>query len=232
VFDLPWASWSGFPITETMVVEAQTQSSLAALRLRLIPWVAREADQHGWGAIALDNAIVQAGVQVGVECESARQALPGAPSSLLQAWFEYTAAEMARALPPDALVKLKIRDRITQLLEARLRVLGSNRKALKKALHLMSRPSMARQAAAHLWKAADEVWCLAGDTSTDYNRYTKRSLVCAIYAATLRVLADDTTPDMRPTREYLARRIDNVMQIEKVKRLGKQRAQEVRDFLS
>ena len=61
------------------------------------------------------------------------------------------------------------------------------------------------------------MWRLAGDTSVDYNYYTKRTILAGIYAATLAVFADDKSDDFADTRAFLDRRIDGIMRFEKAK---------------
>ena len=61
------------------------------------------------------------------------------------------------------------------------------------------------------------MWRLAGDTATDFNHYTKRMTLSAVYASTLSVFVNDESEDFADTRAFLDRRIDNVMQFEKVK---------------
>ena len=74
------------------------------------------------------------------------------------------------------------------------------------------------------WRSADLMWRLAGDTSTDFNHYTKRMTLGAVYASTLLVWLDDQSEGWADTAAFLDRRIDDVMQFEKwkagVARLG------------
>jgi ubiquinone biosynthesis protein COQ9 len=67
------------------------------------------------------------------------------------------------------------------------------------------------------WHSADAMWRLAGDTATDYNHYTKRATLGALYAATLAVYAQDKSEDRADTRAFLDRRIEGVMRFEKAK---------------
>ena len=67
------------------------------------------------------------------------------------------------------------------------------------------------------WRTADVMWRIAGDTSTDYNHYTKRLMLGGVYASTLLVWLDDQTPGCAETASFLDRRIDDVMKIEKLK---------------
>jgi ubiquinone biosynthesis protein COQ9 len=61
------------------------------------------------------------------------------------------------------------------------------------------------------------MWRIAGDTSTDYNHYTKRLMLGGVYASTLLVWLDDASEGFIETRSFLDRRIDDVMKIEKAK---------------
>lgn len=63
----------------------------------------------------------------------------------------------------------------------------------------------------------DTIWHAAGDTATDYNHYTKRTILLGVYAATMTVLLDDESDGQAETRAFLARRIDGIMRFEKAK---------------
>jgi ubiquinone biosynthesis protein COQ9 len=67
------------------------------------------------------------------------------------------------------------------------------------------------------WRSADLMWRIAGDTSTDFNHYTKRMTLGALYGSTLIVWLDDQTDEWSDTAAFLNRRIDDVMKIEKLK---------------
>ena len=67
------------------------------------------------------------------------------------------------------------------------------------------------------WRSVDLIWSCAGDTATDYNHYTKRGILFAVYAATLTVFLDDDSEGHAETRGFLARRIDGIMRFEKAK---------------
>jgi ubiquinone biosynthesis protein COQ9 len=61
------------------------------------------------------------------------------------------------------------------------------------------------------------MWRIAGDRSTDFNHYTKRVILMGVYGSTSLVFLDDDSEDLAATRAFLDRRIDDVMQFEKVK---------------
>jgi ubiquinone biosynthesis protein COQ9 len=67
------------------------------------------------------------------------------------------------------------------------------------------------------WRTADLMWRIAGDTSTDFNHYTKRMTLGAVYGSTLLVWLDDQSEGWQETAAFLDRRIDDVMKFEKFK---------------
>ena len=61
------------------------------------------------------------------------------------------------------------------------------------------------------------MWRLAGDTATDFNHYSKRTILSSIYAATLLVWLDDDSEGWSETRAFLDRRLADVGRFEKWK---------------
>ena len=61
------------------------------------------------------------------------------------------------------------------------------------------------------------MWRLAGDTATDYNHYTKRLTLSAVYTSTLLAWLDDDSEGFADTAAFLDRRLDDVMRFEKWK---------------
>lgn len=192
--------------------------TLAEIRSFLAPHIAQEAAFDGWGK----EAVVNAARAHQVDQDLAILAFNGDGKridamDLIDAWIESIDAEMARRLPADALAKMKIRERIRQLVECRIDLLSQNRESLRRALAIEAMPLNAPRALQWGWRSADVMWRLAGDTATDYNHYTKRAMLGSIYAATLAVLINDDSENQAETRAFVGRRIDNVMSFEKAK---------------
>ncbi|MCP5395994.1 MAG: COQ9 family protein [Sphingomonadaceae bacterium] len=187
--------------------------TLDELRLALAPAIADSAIFDGWGDAALAEAANQGGVDLAV----ARLAFPGGAMDMISAWIETVDAAMARELPAEKLATMKIRERIRVLVQFRLDQARGKEEALRRALAIMAMPRNARRALKTAWHSADAMWRLAGDTATDYNHYTKRTILAGIYSATLAVFIDDESDDKAETRAFLDRRIDGVMKFEKTK---------------
>lgn len=192
--------------------------TLEEIRVHLAPQIAQEAAFDGWGK----SAVVNAARARSADEDLALLAFNGDGKridamDLIDAWIQSIDAEMARRLPADALAKMKIRERIRQLVECRIDLLSQNRESLRRALAIEAMPLNAPRALQWGWRTADVMWRLAGDTATDYNHYTKRAMLGSIYAATLAVLINDDSENQAETRAFVGRRIDNVMSFEKAK---------------
>ncbi|RST29733.1 COQ9 family protein [Sphingomonas ginkgonis] len=186
---------------------------LAALRLRLAPLVAENAVFDGWTEEAVDSAAGQAEVPVA----QARLALGARPLDLVSAWIESIDLAMVAAFPPERIAALSIRQRITELVWFRIEQAAATREALRSALSILALPQNVPTALRTSWNSANLMWRLAGDTATDYNHYTKRTTLSAVYGSTLLALLTDESEGYGETRAFLDRRIENVMQFEKWK---------------
>ncbi len=187
--------------------------TLDEIRAHLAPAIAREAAFDGWTKAAVASAASSQAVDPAI----AALAFPGGAVDMIDAWFAWIDAEIARRLPVETLTAMKIRARIAALVEARLDAVAPDKEALRRAVAILASPQNLPRAARLDWRAADAMWRMAGDTATDYNHYTKRGLLGGIYAATVLVFLDDDSEGFAETRAFLGRRIENVMQFEKAK---------------
>ena len=118
---------------------------------------------------------------------------------------------------PGKLEGLKIREKIRAIVWKRLEIMEPAREAVRRALSILAMPQNVPTGLKIGWRTADVMWRIAGDTSTDYNHYTKRMMLGGVYASTLLVWLDDQMDGWTETGAFLDRRIDDVMKIEKLK---------------
>lgn len=187
--------------------------TLDEVRAHLAPRLPAHAAFDGWSPAAIDAAAAEAGVDPDI----ARVTFKDGAVQMIDAWFKSVDHEMAARLPTDRLAAMKIRERITALVWARIDIVAPDREALRRALAILALPRNAAKAARMGWRAVDLMWRLAGDKATDFNHYTKRMTLGAVYGSTVLALLADETADFAETRAFLDRRIDNVIQFEKVK---------------
>lgn len=197
--------------------------TLDEVRAALAPMIARNAGFDGWS----DAAVHAAADEAGVDRDVAKLAFKDNAIDMIDAWIDSIDMELAHRLPAEKLAAMKIRDRITALLATRLDIMAPDRESLRRAMAIMAMPQNLVRSAKIGWRSADRMWRLAGDTASDFNHYTKRMTLSAVYASTLSVFVNDDSDNFADARAFLDRRIDNVMQFEKVKFQAKQRQEYV-----
>ncbi|WP_414901098.1 COQ9 family protein [Sphingomonas flavalba] len=187
--------------------------TLDEIRAHLAPRLAAHAAFDGWRPAAIDSAAAEAGIDPAV----ARLAFPGGAVAMIDAWFESVDRAMEAALPPERLIAMKVRERIRALVIARLDAVAGEREALRRAIAVLALPANIPAATRISWRTADRIWRLAGDTAADFNHYSKRLTLSALYTATILVFLDDESPEFAETHAFLDRRIANVIAYEVAK---------------
>ena len=169
-----------------------------------------------------DKVLQMAGEEASVSKADLARLFEGGPISLIEFYSTATDAEMEKRLAAMDLKGMKIRERIATAVRTRLAILKPHKEAARRAAALLSLPMHAALGAKLVYRTVDVMWRAAGDTSTDFNFYTKRGILAGVYGATAMRWFNDTSEDEKPTAEFLAARIENVMQFEKFKSKAKE----------
>lgn len=178
-----------------------------AVLLAALPDVAFD----GWTPGLLARACAAAGVP-----DHERDDLfPDGIKSLLAAFSDWADRRCEERLRAVNLADLRVRDRIALGVRTRLEVLAPHKSAVSAALGRSIDPRLARIMPRTLWRTADRLWWLAGDTATDWNHYSKRALLSGVLASTGLYWLSDTSPDHADTWAFLNRRIDAVLALGK-----------------
>jgi ubiquinone biosynthesis protein COQ9 len=185
----------------------------APLRDRLADTMAAEAVFDGWTRAALSAAARQLKLPAG----EADRLFPGGPVQVLTFLSERADLRTVEDMEKEGVASLKIRDRIKGAVRIRLERHAGEREAVRRALALLALPFNAGLALKLLYRTVDAMWYAAGDTSTDFNFYTKRATLAGVYSSTLLYWLADRSPGSEATWGFLDRRVDDVMKIEKLK---------------
>ena len=191
----------------------ESPSPLELLRRRLALAVGENAVFDGWTPQAVDSAAAQ----LGVDPVQARLAMPKTQAAMIDVYIQEVDRALEAYFTPERLSGLKIREKIRGLVWWRLEIMGPAREAVRRALAILAMPQNLPRAFKISWRTADQMWRIAGDTSTDFNHYTKRMTLGAVYGSTLLVWLDDQSEVWGDTSAFLDRRIDDVMKFEKFK---------------
>lgn len=165
----------------------------------------------GWSEATLAAAITDSGAAPAL----ARALFPRGGIDLAVAYHRSGDARMTEAMALADLPALRYRDRVA--LAVKLRLEAADREAVRRGSTLFALPAHAVEGAGLIWGTADAIWTALGDNSRDLNWYSKRATLSAVYGATVLYWLGDTSDGSAATWEFLDRRIENVMQIEKTK---------------
>jgi ubiquinone biosynthesis protein COQ9 len=164
-----------------------------------------------------DATLKRAAADAGVESVSLARQFPRGAVDLGGAFSEWADDHMEAALKAAPLPEMKIRERIKAAVTARIVVLRPHKEAARRAAAFLSLPQNAALAVTLLYRTVDCIWRAIGDTSTDFNFYTKRAILAGVYSSTLLHWFTGETDDEKPTFEFLDARIEDVMRFEKFK---------------
>ena len=164
-----------------------------------------------------DKILERAAEETGTDRETVGRLFPKGALDLLEEFSTSADREMEVRVARLNLAELRIRERIAAAVKARLDVLRPNKEAARRAAAVLTLPPNAPLGVKLLWRTVDAMWRAIGDTSTDFNFYTKRGILAGVYSATLMRWFNDTSEGETATGEFLDRRIEDVMKFEKFK---------------
>src|SRR5579871_421842 len=164
-----------------------------------------------------DKVLAGAAKDAGVQKDELARLFPAGPLSLVEAFSESADADMEKRLSAMDMKHMKVRERIAAAVRARIDAVRPHKEAARRAAAFLTLPPHAALGAQLLYRTVDAMWRAAGDRSTDFNFYTKRGILAGVYSATMMRWFTDTSPDESATTQFLADRIENVMQFEKFK---------------
>jgi len=188
-------------------------SPLEKLRERLALAVGEHAVFDGWSRAAVDAAADQ----LGIDRAQARLAMPKTQGGMVDAYIQAVDRGIEAHFTPKRLAGMKIRDKIRSLVWRRFEIMEPAREAVRRGVAILAMPQNLPLGMRIGWRTADLMWRIAGDTSTDFNHYTKRITLGGVYASTLLAWLDDDSEGLGETAAFLDRRIDDVMKFEKWK---------------
>lgn len=155
----------------------------------------------GWTVAALARGAKDAKIKTPVET-----LFPRGATQAVAHFSDWADRKSLENVQEKQLAKMRVRDRIAHCVRLRLSFLAPHRAAVSAA-------SLSPVTPRSVWRTADRIWWTAGDTSTDYNHYTKRLLLSGVLASTTLYWLNDASGDEAATSAFLDRRLDEVMKV-------------------
>lgn len=204
---------SGFSGDGRMTPDEDPATSGMTLRARVIEAALPHVPFDGW----TDKTVAAAVADAGVDPSLSRIEFPRGGIDLLLAYHRERDAALPVRLAAMDLEGLRFRDKVAVAIDTRLDIVAGEKDAVRRGVALCALPLHAGDGARALWKTADTIWTVLGDTSTDYNWYSKRATLSAVYSSALLYWLGDDGVGASRTREFTRRRIDDLMRFEQAK---------------
>lgn len=180
---------------------------------QLLDAIATHVPFDGWTETSFNAAVSDSGIEPAV----ARAVCPRGALDLALAYHRRGDDLMVERLRQEDLSLMKFRDKVIRAVQLRLEVVD-DKEAVRRGATLFTLPMYAADGARAVWGTVDRIWSELGDSSDDLNWYTKRATLYGVYSATVLYWLGDESPDNQRTWRFLDRRIDDVMQIETLKK--------------
>jgi ubiquinone biosynthesis protein COQ9 len=179
------------------------------LRERIIEAALPHVPFDGW----TQRAMRRGAEAIGYDDATARRAFPYGAADMVREYSRMLDRRTAEALAGQGLDRLRVRERVAAGVTTRLELMAPHREAVRRALSVLALPLNAPLGMRCLYDTVDLIWRAAGDTATDWNFYTKRTLLAGVYSSTVLYWLDDKSEDYADTRAFLDRRIEDAMRL-------------------
>lgn len=195
------------PMTEKHTISREAKKDAIVLA------AAAHVAFDGWG----DEALAAGALDAGFDAKTAKRLFPDGAVDAIAHFATLSDRAMIEAMQAVDLGAMRVRDRVILGVRARLEFLSPYREAVRHGLGILMLPTHALLMAKITHTTVDHIWYQAGDRSADFNYYTKRGLLGAVYAATVLYWLNDKSENYADSWDFLARRIDDVLKIPPMK---------------
>lgn len=165
----------------------------------------------GWSPAAMAAGAADAGM----DPVAVRRYFPGGAAEMVGLFSAWADGRMIAALDAADLDSMKVRERVTLAVRARLEALTPHREAARRTVSFLALPTNAPLGVKCLYRTVDDIWYAIGDRSADFSFYTKRGLLAGVYGAVSLYWLEDRSEDFADSWAFLDRRIADVMRIQK-----------------
>lgn len=183
--------------------------AIEARRRELMQAAVQHVAFDGWSG----QALIAGARDLGLSASEAHNLFPGGARELLEVFSAEMDRRMLESMERQPLDEMRVRDRVALGVRSRLELLQPYREEVQRGLSFLALPPNAFLGTRLVWRTCDAIWYAAGDTATDYNYYSKRSLLAGVYSSTLLYWLSDRSENHAATWDFLERRLTNVLKI-------------------
>lgn len=196
-------------MTDAKKTKKKQSLSIDRLRETLVQASLPHIAFDGWSLTAFE----QGAANVDLPATEVMRAFSGGIGEAFEWFSDDCDRRMAETLATRKISEMRVRDRITTAVRCRLELNTNHREAIRRGLAFLAWPQNGPLGMKCLYRTVDTMWRAAGDTSTDYNFYTKRLLLAGVVSSTTLYWLNDTSENFTDSWGFLDRRIADVMKV-------------------
>lgn len=166
----------------------------------------------GWSKDCFDAALKDSGINP----DLARIACPRGAVDLAIELHRQGDQKLVAEVADMDLATLRYSERVAALVKRRIELAGDP-EVVRKSASLFALPQHMAEGSGLIWGTSDKIWRALGDTSDDFNWYSKRVILSGVYSATLLFWLGDDCAGKARTWAFLDQRIADVMRFERFK---------------
>ena len=165
----------------------------------------------GWNEKLFVNMVINSNFTL----EEINTLFPKGYTTLISMYLKEINSKMTVESQKINLIRLRIHERIREIFILRLKIMSKEKKLISKTFLYLLLPQNYKLALKNLYKTVDQMWFLAGDSSTDFNFYSKRAILSSIYASVIMHFVNND--DIDKTIIVLNKQLKRVSKIPKIK---------------
>lgn len=196
-------------LTTDQAPQTDAPPALEAQRQALVLAALEHVPFDGWS----DKALAHAAADIGLDPSAPARLFPHGVSSAVECFTALADSLMVQDLAATNLTDLGVRERIVTGIRLRLERWTPHKESIRRALAVYALPQNITSGAHATWTTVDLLWKAIGDRSADFNWYSKRASLTAVYSAVLLYWLDDQSDDHQETWAFIERQVDTVVKV-------------------
>lgn len=166
---------------------------------------------HGWN----DNLFTLISSNNKYKISTLNSLFPSGYISLLKFYLEEMNKSFLLKAKKLNLGNMRTHIKVRELILLKINLYELEKQIIKKTYFTLLLPKYFNISSYALYKTVDEIWFIAGDHSTDFNYYSKRAILAAIYSSVIFHWISNN--DIKSTTNFLDLQLKRVSKIPKVK---------------
>jgi len=169
-------------------------------------------NNNGWN----DNLFELISKQNNIDFDIITSLFPDGYKDLLKYYFDELNHNLTISSQKFDFTKIKTHKKVRELIYLRLLEYKKEKDSIRRAYFTLLLPTNSKIFSIIMFRIVDQIWFLAGDKSTDFNYYSKRGILFAIYYSSVMFLINNDF-DIKKTLNFLDAKLQKVSKIPNIK---------------